>query len=184
MNTSALNGLEFRSVKLGRCRAGRPPGAAARPGIQDMQSASDEDLQIWIVNNEARFEERSKQCAEDVLTAHRVRNPAEWRANRSSPSPKYMLFEWSGHQMRESGEKQPHSHFYLRGKLQRASFPHERFHNNRILEALFQIVEIRNVWLIASNRRLNFSAVWYAEDKANPSASGGSGSCNEGKLIH
>lgn len=157
--------LEFQSVKLGRCGAQRPQVANSGPGLRQMMSASDDDLHKWLVANEEKFEKSSKLCAEEVVTANRLKTPAEW-----GPS-NYKVFEWNGQQNGRSGESGPFSHFYLRGKLQRASIPNNsRSQNNRLLDSLFEIGYIRNIWLIATNTRVDFSIPWTAENKKDPFA--------------
>ena len=179
-NTASL--AEFGSVKLGRCGGGALPGASTRKMVREMLSASDAELEKLLVANESKFEERSKLCAEEVLTANRVKGPAEWAPLGSLAN--YLLFEWSGQQRSESGVSQPSSHFYLRGKLQRVAYPPGRTHHNRLLEALFKIPEIRDVWLIATNRRVNFSVQQTEKETANSVDSDADKKCKDGINVH
>ena len=156
--------------QLGRCKAGRPPGNSSAPGVREMMSATNEEMHKWLLTNEAKYEEEHKLCALEVLTATRVQNFVDW-APLGSPSNYTLLeFEWSEQQKLASGERQPDGYIYLRATKQNENSSNN---NNNLIDS-------REVWLIASSHRVNFSVSWTAKDKADPFDKGGDNDCKEG----
>lgn len=163
----------FPTIKLGGCRAERSPDTISGPGVQEMSAATDEELQQWLMANEAQFEDSNKLCAEEMLTATRVKSPPEWGSFGLSEN--YSLFEWSLPPMRMSDESKTFNHFYIRANLQKTSFSGKSGHIN-----VTESVEIHDVWLIATNIQINFSMRWILKDKADPFTNGGDEDCNTG----
>ena len=155
--------------QLGRCKAGRPPGNPSAPGVREMMSATNEEMLKWLLTNEAKYEEEHKLCALEALTGTRVQNLVDW-APLGLPS-NYTLFEfeWSEQQKRASGERQLDGYIYMRARTQ-----NENSSNNN------NLIDNREVWLIASSHRVNFSVSWTAKEKEDPFANGGDNDCKEG----
>lgn len=155
----------IRSVKLGGCKAGLPGPRSNTTGhgVERMLSASNEELENWLTANEARVEESAsaKLCHPVSRIAKRVQvvsvpgpvpGPLGAHAKTSGSLMSYALFEWSP--QKEQLERSPtFSSLYIRGALQRATT-----YSNTLGAQLFKIKELRDMWIIATNRRLNFSA--------------------------
>ena len=161
----------LKSIMLGRCNFGRPPDNATAPGVDSMLSATDMELEKWLDANEkmeTRFHEGNKLCDPQATLAERVMALGEWGPRAYS---NYSLFEWSSRRTPPSG----HSYLYLRGQSQRVTKYFEYFGTN-----LYKIKELHDVWLIATNWRVNFSVPQTADEEDESSAAEDDESCKNG----
>ena len=161
---------QLQSVTLGRCKYGRPPGNANGQGVESVLSATDKELENWLAANEDTSNVSNKMCDHSAKLTTRVMNFSEWGTHILS---NYTLFEWSN-QRKPDGSRPP-SYIYLRGVNQRITKYSEYFGAD-----LFKIKQIKDVWLIATNRRLNFSFSLTSDDKAEPFVNSNDANCHTG----
>ena len=111
---------QLRSIKLGSCKYGRPPGHTSGRSVENVLSANDTELESWLKSKEAPSTENNinKLCNQEVSVAEHVMNFSELGAHTStSVLSNYSLFEWSPQEKTARGE--PPSYLYLRGLIQR-----------------------------------------------------------------
>ena len=149
-------GEQLNSTTLGRCKVGRPPNNATAPGIDGMLSATDNALENWMQVNEEEYES-DKLCYQRAMNAKRVMDLGERGPHEYS---NYSLFEWSPGERIARDRSAGHYYLYLRGLHQRSEKYYLYFETN-----LFRIKELNDVWLIATNWRVNFSFLHTAHYK-------------------
>ena len=158
---------------LGRCQVGRPPGSTNGQGVENVLSATDKELESWLAVNEETSDLDNKLCDHSSKLTNLVMNFSEWGTHILS---NYTLFEWST--QRKPDSSPPPSYLYLRGKIQRITKYSEYFGAD-----LFKIKEIKDVWLIATNRPINFSAARSSDDKVEPFTNGNEENCKTGIVL-
>ena len=157
---------------LGRCKVGRPPGNISGQGVENVLSASDKELENWLAANEETSDVGNKLCDHSAKLTNLVMNFSESGTHILS---NYTLFEW-----KPDSSRSP-SYLYLRGKIQRITKYSEYFGAD-----LFKIKEIKDVWLIATNRPINFSAARSSDewnDKLKPFNNENEENCKTGIIL-
>ena len=162
----------LQSIMLGRCKVGRPPGNISGQGVENVLSASDKELENWLAANEETSDVGNKLCDHSAKLTNLVMNFSESGTHILS---NYTLFEW-----KPDSSRSP-SYLYLRGKIQRITKYSEYFGAD-----LFKIKEIKDVWLIATNRPINFSAARSSDewnDKLKPFNNENEENCKTGIIL-
>ena len=150
--------VRLQNMSLGSCQAlPKPRGNTSLRSVEDMVSSNDSELEMWLNPNEVTYSERNRPCDAELLEVKLVGKLSEWGPRSLS---NYSLFEGVP---TEEDKRNPPRYLYMRGINQKA-YAYSRGWNTW----MFQIKELRNVWLIASNGSLNFSAPRISDDKIDP----------------
>ena len=138
---------QLSSIWIGRCKANLPPGNAVQ-GVDSMLNATEEELDEWLSANE-ESDESDKLCDPVAKLARRIMSIREWGPPAYS---NYSLFEMGPIQTTSDGVED--IYLYMRGESQRPN----RSEAFSTVDKLLNVKELHDVWLVATNWGVNFSA--------------------------